>query len=276
MSNELYIPKHVNFSEIDVWRWYQNINYELDLLNLTDSEREHFFNYYHEAGLLLPQRIDFFRQHYSKTFYLSARFLLKGKNKTVLDLGAGSGTQALFFALQGAHVLAVDMDTIALKILKKRKQLYENLTGVDLNIDILEINAFELDDNVQTKIDAVWSMFAFNIMQPSDRLIDRLLPLFSEEIKLAILDGNNLSWLPRLLPSRRRNVWSPYNFQEALEGRGFNINSHSGGIAIPPALWRIKILHSILTKINNILCRSWLFSISHLIMASKIRNDIYQ
>ena len=270
MNAKLFIPPSQHFHEIDVWKWYQNLPKELELLELDPIEHQHILSYYHNAGLFQSRKYEFFRRHYSNTFYKAAQFLLQDRtNKVVLDLGSGTGTQALFFALQGAQVIALVMDSTALEVLRKRKILYENQTGLKLKIEICEQNAFNLEIQKELQIDAVWSMFAFNMMQPSDILVDQLLYFLSDDARISILDGNNSSWLSKFIPSRRRKVWSPEEFNEALNSRGFKVNEHFGGIALPPLLWYLDFLQPITERTNNILCKSWLFPISHQIMATR-------
>jgi len=270
MSSEIFIAPKGAFDELDVWLWYRNIPLELEFLDLSQIEKEHFEHYYQEAGLLSTMKKGFFRQHYSETFSIAASFLLsrKRRNVTVLDIGAGTGTQSIFFALQGTKVIALDMDPIALNILRKRKAFYEEKLGYTLDIEICEQNAFDFELTDDSKIDAIYSMFAFNMMQPSDKFIEKLFCYLERDARLCILDGNNKSWLSYLVPSRRRpNVWSPQEFSDNLRRRHFRIINHHGGVSLPPVFWSLPILRNVSKFLDNRIKQSWLFSISHQIMA---------
>jgi len=270
MSDDIFIPPQKTFSELDVWSWYNNLPKEIELLDLSSTELESVKYYYQEAGLLNPAKKGFFRHHFSKTFYSAAVFLLdKEKNTpTVLDLGAGSGTQSLFFAIQGANVIVLDMDTVALGILRKRKAFYEKKLGRTLNINIYEQNVFDFKLTDSGKIDAVYSLFAFNMMQPSSNLIGGLMQYLSKDARFCVLDGNKSSLTNNLIYSRRRpNIWSPREFSKELRKQGFKVIEHSGGISLPPIFWRLPTCYKISSLFDKIISQSWFFPISHQIMA---------
>jgi SAM-dependent methyltransferase len=270
MNNGIFIPPQKSFDETDVWSWYNNLPKEIELLDLSSVEQEHIKCYYQEAGLLDSAKKGFFRHHFSETFYSAANFLLdKEKNiPTVLDLGAGTGTQSLFFAIQGAKVIALDMDTVALDILRKRKAFYEEQLGHTLNINIYEQNIFDFKLKDSEKIDAVYSLFAFNMMQPSGKLIGRLMHYLNKDARFCVLDGNKSSLRSLLIYSRRRpNVWSPREFNQALRKQNFRIIKHSGGISLPPVFWRLPIFYKISNLLDKKISQSFFFPISHQIMA---------
>lgn len=261
-----YLP-----DEPTVWRWYLNIEPELARLALSEEEVRYVSDYYRGAGLLRVSRRSFFRRHYARTVAEAVGYLFAHKRRPViLDLGCGTGTQTLLFALLGAHVLSLDMDGVALGILAKRKAFYEQLSGRKLAIDVQNANSLEYDYRAPQGIDGVFSMFAFNMMQPSGRLMDRILEGCSSDVRLCILDGNNRSWYARAVPSRRRNVWSPLEFEKEVRQRGFAIHRHRGAVSVPPIFWSV-VPARILGLMDDVLNRTWLMPVSHLIMAARER-----
>lgn len=270
MDHKLFIPPRGDFEELDVWRWYQNLFIELELLDINNSQRQHLVDYYNEAGLLRSFRQGFFKRHYSDSFFRAARYCLDGQQgKLILDLGAGTGTQSLFFALQGARVVSLDLDTTSLNILRKRKECYETQLGYELDIEVCEKNAFDLEFRNGMQIDAIYSMFAFNMMQPSDKLLDHLMKSASSNTRICVIDGNNRSWLSRFVPSRRRNVLSPHGLRVAMESREFIIAEHKGGVALPAIFWTLAPLRSLVRRVDGLLRSFWFFAISHQIMAER-------
>lgn len=268
--NQIYIPEKDKLAKENIWRWYQNVALEMGLLDLSDEEKEAFSEYYREAGLLRRCRQPFFRQHYSNTFEQASRYLLGNESKPrIIDLGCGTGTQSLYLALMGASVAAFDMDTVALEIFRKRIDCYQKSSGRQLDIAIYETNTLTFDYEQIGPIDGVYSMFAFNMMQPSDELVEKLDRVMKKGARIAIIDGNNLSWLPRIVPSRRRNVWSPEIFRQKLERRGYKIDGHQGGIVFPPFMWRATP-RVLLKPLDQFLSQYWLFPISHQILAEKL------
>ncbi|MDX2464214.1 MAG: methyltransferase domain-containing protein [Porticoccus sp.] len=268
--NKIYIPEKDKIAKDNMWRWYQNAILETNLLDLSDKEREVFCEYYREAGLFQTWRQPFFKQHYANTFERASVYLLESTSKPrIVDLGCGTGTQSLYFALMGASVAAFDMDSVALEIFRKRIDYYQKYSGRQLDITIYEANTLMFDYEQIGPIDGVYSMFAFNMMQPSDVLVENIDRSMHKGARVAIIDGNNLSWLPRVVPSRRRNVWSPKTFRNKLEEIGYKVDKHHGGIVFPPLMWRI-IPRIFIEPMDQLLSKFWLFPISHQILAEKL------
>lgn len=269
-SEQLFKPTKGDISIESVWRWYQNIQYELMSLDLSQTEIDHMRDYYEEAGLLSLRKVNFFRAHFAQSFFQAAGFLLaKNPQCHILDLGGGTGTQALYLAIHGAKVTVVDMDDIALSSLRKRVASYSRLVGRELLVEGVLHDTHTFDYQNIAPIDGVYSMFAFNMMQPSTQLMSVIQPHLSEDARLAVIDGNNLSWLSRLVPSRRRAVWTPLEFARELRRDGFQIEQHEGAIVMPPFAWRV--LHQkFAERIDRKLRGNWFFPISHQILAQRV------
>lgn len=266
MTN-IHLPRKPIGDEKDLWDWYGNVATELADLEFDPAARTAFEAYYVEAGLLQSSRRAFFRRHFGESFATAMTFFAAaGAPHRVLDLGCGTGTQALYLALHGIEVVAVDLDPLALATLARRQSFYERAAGRALPITIVQGDVFDLDFASFGAIDAVWSMFAFNMMQPSSHLLARLLPACAPRAKIAILDGNNRSLFARLVPSRRRNVWSPGQTAEALVGAGFEIVRHRGGVSLPPPVWSL-VPRSLLTPLDDRLNRTGWAPVSHLVLA---------
>ena len=267
-NNKIFIPKKdSDFTESDMWSWYCNIEKELELIDFTQEEVEHINSYYKEAGLFSKKRKKYFRRHYCNSFFEALNFLIFGRNdrSTIVDLGVGMGTQGILMSIFGARVIGLDLDGVALSIASKRKIFYEKIIGKKIDFRIMIVNCFDVNYKDFNGIDGLYSMFAFNMMQPSKSLIDKISLGFSDDFRLAIIDGNNKSILSRILPSRKRDVWSPQEFELALKEKNMTIESHQGKVSFPPILWRIGI--NILRPIDCVLNLFWIFPVSHQILA---------
>jgi len=256
--------------EKDIWNWYNNINYELQKNFLSIEEKKVLKEYYKEAGLLRGWRRSFFRHHFARTFTKAANYLLdETSSPYIIDLGCGFGTQSLCFAIMGAHVLAIDMDETALEIFLKRKKFYESLLNRPLHIELHHCNIFDFDFSNKKPITGIYSMFAFNMMQPSERLIAILSKYSQSRCRLAILDGNNQSWLSRFIPTRRReNCLSPFELEQQLSKHFFMVVDQTPGFCIPPVIWSI-LPNSFLRTVDNLLGRFAFFAISYQTLAIK-------
>ena len=267
----LYLPKPGDkLIDALAWEWYSNIPIEIADGFLDKDQQRYLSEYYIEAGLLRKWRQPFFRQHYAKTLAATVAFLFSHKQKPIiLDLGCGTGTQSLLFALLGARVISLDMDDVALDILRLRHNFYEKATNRSLHMKIEQADVLTYDYAKIAPLDAVYSLFAFNMMQPNKNLIARIAPYMSQKSKIAVLDGNRSFWVSRYFHWRRRNTLSPEEFENEIKQYGFSISDHYGGVVFPPFLWCI-LPNALLHKIDMSLgAKSWLFPISHHMLADR-------
>jgi SAM-dependent methyltransferase len=262
LGETVILPQPGDYRPEAVRGWFCNVARELEVGMHGANERAQFEGYYVEAGLLRTWRRPFFWRHYAETLEEAMAFLFGGtKTPTILDLGCGTGTQSLLFAVHGARVVAADMDTVALRVFRRRLELYQELCGRILPVTIIEGNTFELDYEKHGPFDGVYSLFAFNMMQPSAKLVDTLLPHLSVGARWAVLDGNNLSVWTKLLPSRQRRVWSPRDMARELSARGFRVVSQQGGVALPPPVWAL-VPYWAARSLDQLLCGSLFWSVS--------------
>ena len=219
-----------------VLRFFENIATELDLLPPASARL--LRDYYMEAGLLgRPFKRGFFQHHFVRNVAKATRAIFdSSRTPRILDLGCGMGTQSIFFALNGATVLGVDMDGTALKVARERTALYEKMSGRGLDLRFMEANAFEFDFRAAGPLDVIYSLFAFNMIQPTTLLLDRLLPALRPGGLLIVQDGNRKMWFNRIF--RRRPVLSKSELADQLEKRGLQIEDVSGLYALPPFVWR--------------------------------------
>ena len=225
--------------------------------------------YYLEAGLLRRMRQRFFRRHFVLAVSDTIQQIFATRSTPrILDLGCGLGTQSILFAALGAKVIALDLDARALQVLRERIKNYERKFGRTLAIDVQVADSLTFDYSMHSPIDAVFSMFAFNMMQPSELLVRRILDGCAADADICILDGNNESWLARLVPSRRRKVWSPDKLRERLSELGFDVVRHGGGVSLPPAVWNVRAT-KLLTTLDDRLNRSWLAPVSYFLIARR-------
>jgi SAM-dependent methyltransferase len=238
MSN-FYLPRNANYiKENDVWKWYKNIYFELSSNFLSKREKIYLREYYLSAGLLKKWRKNYFREHFSKPFTRACNFLFPEKSyPKILDLGGGLGTQSLFMAIRGAEVYVLDLDGFALNIHKKRKRFYEEEIQQELDVHFMHCDAFSAPYDQVGPFDGLYSLFAFNMMQPSKELLRVLLPHMSANSKVVIQDGNVNSIVSKTLPWRRRDALSPEDLLTILDTYGYQLNELSGCVVMPPLFW---------------------------------------
>lgn len=269
--NDLEIIKDDSPVSIEMMeRWYHNIAAEMQMGLLPPAEVEYFAEYYREAGLLRSWRLPFFMRHYAEPFSAAANYLMGGEStrkKVILDLGCGCGTQSIAFALMGAKVIGLDMDRRALDILLQRKKIYEKASGRSLDIEVHDGDVFAFDYSAVGPIDGIYSMFAFNMMQPTKKLLGQLLPQVAPGGRFVIQDGNRLSWLARV-PGRQRQVLAPDELGAELISQGFLPSWLRGTISLPPIVWSI-LPRQPLTRLDEAMNKQWFWPISYMAMYEK-------
>lgn len=270
MSKPVFLPNSQSSGNAIAWQWLKNIPIELALIALTEQEKKHLAEYYQEAGLLTAWRRPFFKRHYAQTLATSIDHLHPLLNNHIapklLDLGCGSGTQSILFACLGFHVVAVDGDAEALEVLKKRKQFYEQQLGRALPIDIIYANTLTLDYQSIGPFQAMHSLFAFNMMQPSLTLFEKILPELAQGARLIIHDGNCQSLINRIF--RPRQVLSPIEMAQYLEQHHFQVLHHQGGITLPPFCWTMNF-KAWLNPVDSWCNQHWWLPISHHLIAKR-------
>lgn len=239
-----------------------------NLSNLLQNEIEIFYEYYREAGLISKYKKDFFYNHYAvnleKTNDEVSKRLAPGD--LIVDLGGGTGSQAIYFASKGFRVLVIDMDEIALGICKKRVKYYEKKIGRKLNIETLYGNALEINWSEVGSYSCVYSLFAFNMIQPSELLVQSITANISKTNPLiCIQDGNNQH--PILKYLRPRKVKSKKDLNAIFVKNGFFSYQNEPLIVMPPFIhWMLgkdlahKIEQKIYGKFNTNI--SWLHTYS--------------
>ena len=253
-----------------VEKWYDNLEMEISGGWFTPEELTALKDFSAKSGFAKARRQrEFFRRHFVETLTAAAAFFVGDRpSPLILDLGSGTGSQAILFALHGARVVGVDLDGAALRLFRKRLDCYERLAGSPLAVTVVEANALAVDYSAYGPFDGVYSQFAFNVIQPSSRLVDAIVPHLAPAARWAVLDGNNRCVWSKLAPWRRRHAWSPGEMSAELQRRGFTIVSQSGGIALPRPAWTI-MPYLWARSLDRRLCRSWFWAASHQTFAQK-------
>jgi SAM-dependent methyltransferase len=248
---------------------YDGINEEIYSLQLSKEEKAFFSDYYSNAGLLNKNSQQYFYDHYASSFEHFMNNLIDLQkttyNPTVLDLGCGVGTQSIILAKAGFKVISVDMCSKSLSILRNRLEHLDDSTKK--NINIINCNAFELNNHIaQGTVDAVWSMFAFNMMLPTIDLLQELDQTLNNIALVCILDGNQNHIIPRLsIAKKRLGVCAPNILAEHLADLNFSQSQIKGVMAVPKILYQIPG-----AKMMNLFFRNFsLTSFSYMLTARR-------
>jgi len=211
---------------------------ELEDPRLSEGARVLLRAYYHEAGLLDSGRRAFFDRHFREAMRLGLGEVLAGKPGRVLDLGSGLGTQSFVFALAGAQVTALDMDEAACDALLERKALLETDTGRALPIEVVRGDAFARLEAGGEPFDGAYSLFAFNMMLPTPRMVKALSERTAPGAVVVIQDGDKRNLFKRFLEPRPDTL-SPPELAACFRENGFEHAFSKPAVAVPPQLWRV-------------------------------------
>lgn len=268
LAGGLFVPGEVtSFDQQQAMAWLDNIGTEIVIAGLTPVEAGYIGTNYTGVGVPSPWRRAFFDHHYAGPLSRATQALFSCTERPrILDLGCGIGSQSILFALLGAEVVGADMDSIAIEIFHKRLTFWQQKVDRTLPITIIEGNIFETDLSDYAPFDGIYSLFAFNLMQPTADLLKHLSGYLSDTAVFAVQDGNRKHWIKRLIWPR--DVLSRDELRSALAGIGFTSVDQRGCASLPPVLWSL-LPGAILDPLDRILASSDLLTSSYLHLGYK-------
>lgn len=273
-AKDLFIPKTApgEVKEDNIFRYLGNLEIEIDQGLFTHSELLLLQDALYGKFLDIARR-PFFLYHFLPLWVDSVHMLFKDNaHPKIIELGCGTGTSSLLFAILGAHSIGVEMDDDLVGICNKRKQFYEKHSR-DLNVEFYQANTFEFPFEDHAPVDAFFSLFAFNLMKPADLLLGRIIPALKKGGQIIIIDGNVNNLYSHIVPSRRRpGVLSPAMMKKEMAQLGCRVVSLKTHCAIPPFVFTSTIAQGMFLKLENIIKCLGLhrfFGVSYTIVAEK-------
>ena len=272
----LFIPeKNVSaFDQDDMKAYLRNIEIETQNQLFTQKETKIM------ADALFSEFIDknarpFFLHHFIPQWIESVKYFFRDqKNPRIIELGCGTGTSSILFSLLGASVIGLELDNNCVDICLKRKEYYQSMVG-HLDLSFVNANTCSFPYKENGPFDGIYSLFAFNLMQPTDVLLKRVLKSLNINGKIFITDGNKDSIYNRMILSRRRkNIWSPRDIKRFLEKNNMIIEEIRTQAAIAPYLINKVNLPLLWTNIENFMHFINLhrfFGVSYTLKAMRIR-----
>jgi len=113
----------------------------------------------------------------------------KWKNKKVLELGCGIGTDSINFARHGAILTIVELSDVSLDICKKRFAAY------DLNATFINSNIENITDIIKdTKFDLIYSFGVIHHTLNPKNVIDQVYNLLSREGEFRFMVYSKVSY----------------------------------------------------------------------------------
>ena len=231
----LFRPSCAELTLDDVQRYLLNFLEEWQAFPLNSAERAVLSDVKILGRLLNPRTRGFFLYHFCQPVRRAVdAFFAVNSHPRVLELGCGSGSISLLFALIGAEVIGVDLDPVMISACRRRQLFYEGQYG-RLPVTFVEADAFEFLSEDSRSFDAIHLLFSFNTIQPSTRLLNLISGVLAPGGRLVITDGSQQGLVNRLL--RRRDVLAPMQLRAELAGCGLDLADFYFGCITAPFLF---------------------------------------
>ena len=174
----------------------------LDEPRLQAAEQAVFDRYYRSYRAHFGPYI---RRYYAEQTAEANALVQRGAPR-LLEVGAGCGTEGLWFALQGASVTSVDINEERLKVARARQALLEAQLGRKLNCEFKSLSLFDLDE--PESFDIVWMEQTFHHLEPRQRVHEAIAGALSPGGHVVISEAN---------------AWNPFLQARLFRKRGFRM-----------------------------------------------------
>jgi 2-polyprenyl-3-methyl-5-hydroxy-6-metoxy-1,4-benzoquinol methylase len=144
----------------------------------------------------------YIRHHYSDQSAEITALIGGKKSPRLLEIGGGCGTEALWFALKGARVLAIDINEERLGVARARQAVIERGIGRPLDIEFRFCSLFDLD--APSAFDLVWMEQAFHHVEPRTEIYSTIARLLAPDGHVVISEANGWNPLLQLVLFRKR------------------------------------------------------------------------
>lgn len=173
------------------------------------------------------------RRHYAGQTREIEALVAQRPGARLLEIGAGCGTEALWLALRGCSVLAIDVDRERLAVAAARQAVVEGIVGRKLALEFRPASVFDLEP--EPAFDLVWMEQTFHHIEPRRQLYTTLARLVRPGGHVVIADTNG--WNPLIQASlfRQRGLRTIVD-RTLPDGRRLHYGQER--ISIPPVLTR--------------------------------------
>lgn len=178
-------PLSSRFSNIADW-----LNWWLSHPVLSEATQKTFNKYYFSFKSNFSRYI---QDHYQSQIAEAMACVKPGAK--VLEVGCGCGTESLWFALNGASVVGMDLETNRLAVAKERRD-YINQHIQPIDAEFVEQNIFNVAPSGD--FDMIWMEQAFHHIEPREQLPAQLSALLKPGGSIVISEANAYNPLMQL------------------------------------------------------------------------------
>jgi len=231
----LFRPGHPSdFTVADARQFLGNFLIEFAEIPFTAQERRQLLDQVYGRLVCKPTR-RFFLYHFAPLVHSAVHTLFEGRaHPVIVELGCASGTTSILFALLGARVIGLDFDPVMVSVCRRRLMCYERLFG-PLPLEFRQADTLDFDYSSLGPIDGIYSLFALNLMQPTERLLAQLAPALGTGTRFVVSDGNQQNPYNRIF--RPRQALRPKELETLLARHGLRAHREFH-CTVPPLLAR--------------------------------------
>ena len=166
---------------------------------LTGRDREVFDRYYRNYRRSFSP---YMQHHFAAQSREVIELIRAQPSARLLEVGAGCGTEALWFALHGARVTAIDIEGTRLATARARRDWLAARRGQPIDVEFVEASLFDLEP--AGTFDLVWMEQTFHHVEPREDVYGALFALLRPGGTLVISEVNawNLALQLQLLLRR--------------------------------------------------------------------------
>lgn len=151
----------------------------------------------------------------------------------VLEVGTGCGTEAIWFALQGARVVAIDVNAERLEVAQARQAIVERAIGRSLDLEFRLCSLFDLEE--AGLFDFVWMEQSFHHVEPRADVYPVVSRLLVSGGRIVISEANGWNPLVQMSLLHRRGLRM---VDERITADGERILYGNERITVPSVLVR--------------------------------------
>lgn len=151
----------------------------------------------------------------------------------LLEVGAGCGTESLWFSLLGADVTAVDLAADRLAVARARRDWLQEHLVRKLSAEFLEVSLFDFE--TPKPFNLIWMEQTFHHLEPRELVYSKLYSLLDPNGMLVISECNAWNIPMQLHLLMRRGIKTKTYF---VDSRGRRLEYGNERITTPSALRR--------------------------------------
>lgn len=136
----------------------------------------------------------YIRRHYQSQTDEIMALIATAKSPRVLEIGCGCGTESLWFALNGASVVGVELAAHRLAVARERLAYLRGTLGLDIDASFEDTSLFDMDRSAE--FDIIWLEQAFHHIEPRQQVPGKLFGMLKPGGHVVISEANG--WNPFL------------------------------------------------------------------------------